>query len=551
MKKILTLIIAAVTALTCVFAGCGGSDNSNKEYSGRERKITLSYYYGGFGDAYWLALARDYMEHFDSEVYLEMNPYYDSNAMRSHIQAGTHGSDIVQISVDMFRRSSQLEELSEVYNSAPLLESTLIKDKSDWAYDYYLENYKVNGEVKKGLFQLPSGSLGGYHFAYNKSTLDEVFGKDNYQLPRTTDEFFKFGNDMFEEGAYLTSAAIADVGGGDYLEYLYQLWFAQLTGLEKYDRFYAGEYFDTESGEYKLADGDKPLILDGAESEIKDAYSVCDRLLRKENNFLHPASGDLDYLKNDKVFAGAGDGLDFEKTGFLFIGSWYENEIAPLLADGVIEEQEYGMMRVPVNSNIVKYLSYRDGTEYMSDATLSAIVKAIDDGETSFSGVSSEDFEKVKSARKMAINQICSEIVVPTIKDASKKADIIKILRYLATDRAQKITAEATGGLNMLAFGKRVNESDITVKQTRFVKEFNEIAKDVIPVDYAHINKIFPQIVTVKWYYIPGGGRLSSYCYTNSAPQSAAKMYESLYANLSGTWKNHVKTYLDSVVESK
>lgn len=558
-KRIIALLLVIATVLGA-FAGCtvSGGDSNAEKYGNRPRKIVFSYFYGGYGEQHWIDLAADYMENYEEDVYVEVNPDYDSTTMRTKIQAGTQNADVAELAVDMFFRSSQLEDLTEVYNSNALGENVRIKDKNAERYSYYLEEYKdaTTGDKKTGIFQFPDSNLGGYHFAYNVNTLDEVFGKDNYKLPNTTNEFFAFGDAMYDNGAYLSSAAVSDKGGGDYLEYCYQIWFAQLMGKSDYDHFYAGEYYDVASNGWKLNDNVEATgikVLSDNEKEIKDAYTICKTFLSKENTYMHPATSDLDYLKNDKVFAGIGDGMDTEKTGFLFIGSWFENEIAELVENGTIPEQTYGMMRVPVASSLVKYLEYRNGSDYMTDAMLSAIIDTIDAGKNyeqtktaaSASALSENDYNRIYEARKMSINQICSEIVVPKMKtdDPQKKADIFKFLTYLATDRAQEVAAKATGGLNMTAFGKSVDEASLGINVTKFVKDCNAIASDSIVVDYAHIYSLFKKNVTVKWYYVPGGSRLSQYLCTSKNTQTADAMYTQLYANLRGSWQTDINMY--------
>ena len=579
MKKRIVSIILAIATLTSLAFGCKApSDDPNAEFANRPINVKFGFYYAGYGDAHWYAMARDFMENYDEDIYWEMVDHDDSANMRQHVLAGTDGVDIIQLSVDMFRRTQYIEELSEVYNSAPLGETTLIKDKGVEYYNYHKEKYKdANGEEKEGYFQLPASRNGGYNFAYNKTTLDEIFGVDGYKLPVTTDEFFKFGNDVQEnggeDGAYLTSIAMADKGGGDYFEYIYQAWFAQLMGKEKYDMFYEGYYADgvDENANVKYTFND--IYYEGNtaktdlkihkvyENEIKDAYNVIRTLFTKSNKYIHPSSPDLDYLGNDKVFAGAGDGLNFEKTAFLAIGSYLETELAPLIEDGVVEDNEYGMMRVPVASALVKQLEFIDETNVdgtypgkMKDQTLAAIIRAIDEGatyeniKTKVSGIDSltvKDFNRIVEARKISVSNICSNIVVPKIeaKDEGKREAIYKILRYLASDRAQEVCTNALGGLGMLAFGKMPTGDKVTVTPTKFIKDCNDIADDSVTIDWAHKNKIFREHVTVKWYISEVTGRLGSVIYESENPQTADKMFESLLANQSGTWATNVEAY--------
>lgn len=552
--KVVSIVLCLVLSTVLGTIGCtttNGKGGANSEYANRKKKITMSYYLGGYGEDHMNAIAKDFMDNYDDEIYLEMKPYVDSANMRSLIQAGEDQGDIIQLSVDMFRNSAYLEELSELVNMTALDEDKVIKDKDPENYAYYLEDYYVDGEKKTGVFQLPSGPRSAYAFAVNETTLKEAFGDEAYTLPRTTDEFFAFGNTLLDKGVFLTSAAISDAtGGGDYMTYLYQLWFAQLTGLEAYDKFCMGEVYNASTGQWALAEGNDMSILSNNKDEIIDAYTVCNTLLSADNMYIHSSSRELDYLKNDIVFGGGGCGSNRAKTAFLFIGSWFEKEIEPLIEDGLVDpDQTYGVMRTPVASSLVKYLEYRNGGAYMSDSMLADVIRAIDEGKTSYAGVSEKDFARIKEARKMAVSQISSDIVVPKIKDESKREDIYKVLRYICSDRAQKVAAEAVGGVYMLPFGSTTQELD--VKPTNFIQEYNKFNYESgnLIVDYSHINTLASQHLLHRWVYIPGGERVTVYIYSTENPQTPEKMYDSLYKNLSTNWPNYVKNYKTALGE--
>ncbi|MBE5750349.1 MAG: hypothetical protein E7346_05730 [Clostridiales bacterium] len=557
-KRLLVLMVALVLALSSVFVGCGNKEES--EYSDRPTTVTFSYYYAGYGDEHYKAVAKDFMDNCNQDIYLKLVPYDDSTVMRSNIIAGTHEGDIIQLAVDMFRKQTILEEISDLYDVKVYGEDQTIAEK-DIAVNgeensrkkYFTENYKdENGDVKQGVFQFPSSNArGGYNFAYNATTLNEVF-PDGYKLPVTTEEFFDFGDEMFKEGAYLTSAAIKDIGGGDYLEYLYPAWFAQLVGKEGYQNFYKGNYYnETDKKWVRDEDANDGLeFLTQNKEKIEDTYEIISTLLKADNDYIHRASSELNYLDNDKVFAGAGYRTMKEKTGFMFIGSWLETELEPLVEDGTVEKCEYGVMKVPVASAIVKKLSFvGDNEKYegkMNDATLAAIIRAIDEGKdyaetkAAVSGIDAlteEDFNTIYEARKITMTSAYSNMVVPKMKDASKKDAIYTVLAYFASDRAQKVSAEATGGIEMMPLGSV--EGELETEVSRFIKEGNALANDSIPVDFAHVDDLFNLHVNVKWYHIPSG-RLSAFFYNNASNELKFADVEN---QLKSSWNKDMETY--------
>ena len=474
MKKKLLSILLTMSVVLGIFAGCGGGSGS-----GRPRTVTLAYMYGGYGSEYWDALAEDFMENYDSEIELKMKPVYDTN-LRSRIQSGKADGDIVYISVDMFNKSNCLEKLDDIYELTPLGEEQTIGEKVGERFtEYYRE--------EDGIYQFAGmPAEWGFSWVYNKTVLDEAFGEGNWTLPRTTDDFFEFGDTLFhEKDMFLTSAALADTSDGDYLVYAFQNWFAQLMGLDAYDKFFDGLYND--NGEWKLAESG-PLMYTQNRFAIESAYSIAYRLGGADNNYLHSASENLNFTKNNIVFAGGGFGSNRAKTAFLYTGPWFEMEIAEHVADGTVEEQVYGVMKSPVPSDIVELLEYRENGDYMSDEKLSLLIKAIDENAKSFDGVSEKDFNKVKEARNMVLAQICTEIVVPTIKDESKREDIIKVLRYLATDNAQKVAAKAVGGVKMFSFGYNPDYEELGITPTNFISDFKDISEEAVVIDYACVN---------------------------------------------------------------
>ena len=511
----------------------------------------MYYYKAGYGSEHWAALARDYMTNYEDEYYIEMVGSTNSVDMRDDIINNDMDADIVQLSVDMFGQSSSLEDLTSLYEMTALGEEesgVAIKDKNRDAYDYYAE--KVGGQTK--YFRMQSGgNTGGYTFAYNKTTLDGMFGKGAYELPRTTKEFFAFGDDMIDKGGYLFSTALGDTSG-DYTTYLTQLWFAQLMGAEDYYHYMSGEYYNTKSSAWEFA-WDGPHMIRDSEKELKDTYEALQELFIKDSYYLYPYSDSLDHLSNNKLFSGAGFSVYPQKTGFMYIGSWLENEMKGV--KGAKKGQTYGAIRTPVVSTLVEYLEYRDGSNYMSDEMLSSIIKAIDEGKdyvatktaANCANLSENDFNRIYEARKMIVTVKCSDIVVPKLSSSEqgKKEQIFKFLRYLASDKAQIVAANAKGGLNMLAYGKPAEQKDLSVKRTQYVQTMCDIGADGIVIDTAHANSYVKKDLPITTLYVPGGEYLGVYFMKNtkSTAQSSQAMFNELYKAAKNEWSSCIEKY--------
>ena len=105
-------------------------------------------------------------------------------------------------------------------------------------------------------------------------------------------------------------------------------------------------------------------------------------------------------------------------------------------------------------------------------------------------------FDRIKEARKLVVNQICSEFVVPNITNQSKETHIYNVLRYLVSDRAQIVAAKETGGVTMLPFGSPFDDEDLgfTREQLKYLGLYFRVpAKELIFLTHAehtrHHNK--------------------------------------------------------------
>ena len=135
------------------------------------------------------------------------------------------------------------------------------------------------------------------------------------------------------------------------------------------------------------------------------------------------------------------------------------------------------MMRSPVISKLAEKL-----TTVQTEEKLSAIVKAVDEGKTSYEGVSEEDFAAVRDARLMGYTATPNyPIGIPSYRPEAKKKLAKDFLTYLYSDRAQKIYANELQGLTMPAGFDVLADSSVRVSE--FVKtRLQNFGNDMIPV---------------------------------------------------------------------
>lgn len=168
---------------------------------------------------------------------------------------------------------------------------------------------------------------------------------------------------------------------------------------------------------------------------------------------------------------------------FMANGDWADNELATL-REGLIEQNGSAdtvkLMRTPVISSIIDHTP-----SIPDDKTLSAVVNAIDKGETSYGSVDPEDFAIVKAAREVVYSiGPGHNAFIPSY--AAGKEVAIDFLRFMATDKAQEIYIRSTNGAS-LPFKydlKAKNEAlynEISPMQQDRIDYFTELEVNVLP----------------------------------------------------------------------
>ena len=506
-KKIVSTLIAVTMVLGLTACGGNGGDggdgSKDSAYSDRSTSIKFSYYAGGYGSAWLEAVTKDYMDNVNKDVYIELVPSYDNSTAYADIKTGSATADLYQIEVGVFDATEALADLTDVYESKAYGEETVIKEKlTEGIQQFYLQNGKY--------YQMPNTTMTGWNWVYNKTVLDEVFGKDNYTLPRTTDELFDFGKKLFDKGTYLTVGAFADTQGGDYLRYAFGTWFAQMTGAEGYDNFNNGLY--KEGGKLVLSK-DSPKVIEANKTAIEEEYKVAYELCTKQNHYVFGDSASLNYKSADQVFYGGGYGMNRTKVAALYTGAWIETEVADLLEDGIIENQDLVAGKMPVISAITSRCK-----TVKDEKTLLAGIDYVDGVTTEQpAGVSKDDIAIIKEARNMTSENICRTMVVPK---NSKNIDTVKdFLKYLASERAQKLSAQNANGLNMLPFGYVPTEEDMGFAMSGFVKSINAKRGDDIIIDFSGLSYAFSLATNLSWYYDmnTGSGTLATTIFAGKA----------------------------------
>ncbi len=537
MKKILALLLSAVMLL-CLF-GCtdstgGDGEDELAQYADRSKKFTLCYYEGGYGADWLRAVVKDYMDNVNQDVYISLKASTDNSVAREKITSQTGTYDLYYIEVDMFKKSAVLEELSGLFEmEVPGESGVKVKDKIK---PQWLDYYEEDGAY----YQMPATNFMGWNWTYNKTLLDATFGEGQYKLPNTTDEFFAMGDELFDNNVFLTAFAGQDTtGGADYLRYCYEVWFAQMTGMQGYDNYYNCMY--NNNGTYELAK-DYPHHVVENKNAIEQTYTLAQTLCQGKDGveYIHAKSEsltflDAQFLLNQGGFRGAQE----YPIAFYYNGASAEKEMMGYVEDGIISNQDIRVMKMPVISAIIERTP-----SITDDATLSAVIDYVDGAASQLpAGVTQEDAAIIAEARSMMAELVCREFVIT--KNAQNKEEIKEFLAYLTSDKAQLVAAQNCNGLPVLNYGYVPTEEALGFTFTEFTKSVYDILADATVVDIARFDKPVGIFVGMAWYKdtTVSGGSLSENLYTKQA-LTADKIYESTLEAFEGTWKDRVEQFL-------
>ena len=468
MKKMVSLLLAAISV--SLMSACGGTGNSGNNGGGiplnpskedfAGQKMSVVCYEAGFGTKWLYEIAEQFEDAYD--VTVKVNKNYVNGELISLLNDNSTTDDVVMALGSMFAAQDKgyLVDLSNVYNSIPEGNTKSIKDSmSSGVYNKLLAD---NGKIYQMNWADPVCGI-----ILNKSVLNTIF-PNGYDVPNTTNELIKFCDDIKNQQVK-TVYPISVSTSACYWDYVHWVWWAQYEGYDAYTDYYFGYY------QKEQADGSK-VRTKATNAETLDqagrleAVKVAETLLKKTNGYVHAYADSMDFQEAQIAFVGQGyGGKDKTECALMVNGEWLENEVQSYLVN---KPQELEMIKTPIISSIVKTLENKN----MTDETLSAVIDAIDAGETSYMGVSKNDFAKIKEARSMVYSATYGHCCCIPAKSPNK-ALAMEFLKFMASDLGQSIYAKHLNGLTM-PYG-----SNATIgTMTNFVQSRRNTFKEYTPI---------------------------------------------------------------------
>lgn len=316
---------------------------------------------------------------------------------------------------DLYNNPAEVNGEKETMNLSEKIRPGLLKsvqyggDKAQYKDNYYLA-------------PAPSGPTS---IIFNCDAMEMVFGEDwEDRIPNTTDELIKLCQDIKTANKKVNIAGTNQVvrpfvysKALEYWRYLYLPFIAQYSGIEAWERMQSCK---NDAGQY-----DKNLYFpDGKEKALEVLYS----LINKNAGFADAGAAGYEFTDAQGYF--------LQGRACMYVtGSWLEDEMSGKSK----YNPDLKMVRVPIVSALGADMG-------ITDAQLSAIVDAIDAGETELAGVDATDFARVAEARKYVYTLANSSIsFVPEC--ALNKDLALQFYRYMYSDKGLQIMLNSGASL--------------------------------------------------------------------------------------------------------
>ena len=459
-RRAVTLLLGGAMACSLLLAGA-----CSKGVEDTENNLIIETYLAGYGTSYLEKVAEKFEEIYpgktvtimesvtltgpETEMKLKAGPKYNPTDL--FFSGAPDFNQYVAKGEDMLKGyDCILEDLSDVYNSPAYGEETLIKDKiNPEQLDYF--TFTENGKQ----YTMPWGAgINGmvYH--------SDVFEENGWELPQTTNDMIELIKQIKADGW----TPFTWPGSIGYWQYVFTVQWAQFEGLEGYRDFFRA----------KDANGNYTYELFAQEGRL-EAMKYLEALIGEEENSFE-GSISMNHTESQMKF------LDKEnKIAMMPNGDWLEKEMSKNFPAGSVEIK---MMKSPVISSITKKLD-----TVKTEEKLKEVITAVDNGETSVSGVSDTDFARVKEARNMMFSSsgFDHNVLIPVYSNAK---DLAKdFLRLLYSDWGLKTYLQETS--SMLPFQVDVHKDpDVADKLTTFQESKFEIQENAT-------------MVTAVYYYDP------------------------------------------------
>lgn len=428
MKKRTSIFLSVLMLSACATACTpGGSGYTDEE---KENALIIEVFGGGYGTDMIYSLANKYEQKTGKQVLISVQTgaqgvtnmstnlrSYEADTDIFFTKEASLFSDIYkgEISINGKKYECLFEDMTDLYNTSIEGENVLYKDKMLDTYEAY---YNMDANSETGKYYFTSWASGAVGFVVNMDVW-----KDSWGIPRTTEELFEVCDKIKSES---NAAPFIYSSGDEYWTMLSHLWMTQYETSAQMDRFYQG--YDYNGNRYS----DNMVAYDGYYEMLK----FYDRLLKKDNGYMHSASKDADFTNMQGLFLQG-------KAAITPNGDWIEGEMKYNYPNANIK-----MIKTPVLSAVADKCSFAGATD--AEQKLRALIDYVD-GVTTIkpNGVTDGDVEIVSEARKVELAGAGPEHVALIPCYSNQKEAAKDFLLFMASDEGMSIYRDSTGGCEL------------------------------------------------------------------------------------------------------
>ena len=450
MKKIFTKITAVLCMATIGLSaiGCGGKINTG------ENCLDVYVHKAGYGVEWCEELLKEFVTlDWVKEKYPDVKYTFASTDQDGYVKSkivasnNNHFDLMLGFNGDAPSNYDLLEDITQgVYKQKV---PDLDKPESEWityedkVYDSYNEVNKYiqsAADTENAKYYTTSWAGGMNGFFYN----EDILTQNGCSVPRTTDELIAVC-EKIEGYDFIQAQGLA------YWLYILPIWWAQYEGVSGYYDYYNGMYYGSVS---------KDIFNQKGRLE---ALKLFEELL-SYGKYLDPFS-----MSESAKFKVVQSQFLKGATVFHVNGDWFENEMKKdkeNIKNNEGIDYSIKLMRTPIISALGTKLG-------ITDAKLAEIVDYVDGVTTQKPDVNDTIIEKVREARGV-VHSIGSGHMSFVPSYAQDKDIAQDFLLFMATDRAQEIYMQKTGGAS-LPF-----DYDVKTKNPTLYNSLSEMQKERI-----------------------------------------------------------------------
>lgn len=489
---------SAFALAVCVAFGAAGCKKSGGKTG--EGVVSISLWDSGWGSEWLYAMADAFMEDYGYEVLIDASES-DGDISNLLPNPDQHTYDIIMgcnTAPELY--DSYYEILDDVVTSVNIGETKTVGEKIGPEFLSMLKN--ASGHYDKLCY-----GTGYYNIIYKQ----DIFDYYQYSVPNTTDEMVALIGQMKSDGVI----PFIHFQNGGYWHSMLWTWAIQYAGTKD---FYA------LSQDPKLAD----LTDDnnGIPQGLKVMYSMIG-----DNENYYTGSSSMTFSLAQTNFLMPSEDLK-DEVAMMVNGAWLENELR--FSEDELNETVRPMKTPVVSAIVEKCPTIND------DATLSAVIDAIDQGKTSYQGVSEDDFNRIATARKVEVtNAPGLEFCIPNYSDNIQGAK--DFLKFFFSDKALQIWFDTTHVRQFTEFDDE-SRSYSTTGLSEFCKAQLEVMNVSVPVAEGRPHSSHRIFIAGGASLVPGfdnAGYAASM--VNYPPKSDSQIWTSIKQNFEKNWATYWK----------